>query len=314
MSVLRRTEDVRTLLFVAAYFALSLGAYVLNPEPLWVKILLVAATCWMSFVCATITHNVVHAPVFRSRGLNRAFQVVLTLAYGHPVSAFVPGHNLSHHLHTQTRRDVMRTTKLRFKWNLLNQLFFLPRVALDITRADMNYTSTMKNERPRWYRQWLTETIIFWSSQIALAIIAPMPFVLYILVPHLFAAWGIVGINFVQHDGCDQDHPVNHSRNLVGPWINWWTFNNGYHGMHHLKPGMHWADLPAGHEEHIKPTLHPNLDVPNFFTYCWKAYIFPGIRVDYLGKPVVLPEEGPDEEWIPGRLNTPEGVSLGAEA
>ena len=108
----------------------------------------------MSFVCATITHNVIHAPVFRSRRANRVFQLVLTWSYGHPVSSFVPGHNLSHHLHTQTRRDVMRTTKLRFRWNLLNQLLFLPMIALDITKADAAYVKAMKSERPRWYRQW----------------------------------------------------------------------------------------------------------------------------------------------------------------
>ena len=41
---------------------------------------------------------------------------------------------------------------------------------------------------------------------------------------------------------------------------------------------------------------------------------WPGQRVTYEGKPLVLPEEGPDEEWIPGPKETPTDVSLGAIA
>ena len=55
------------------------------------------ATCLFSFVGAVAVHNSVHCPVFESQTLNRVFQVVLSLTYGHPVSNYVPGHNLSHH-------------------------------------------------------------------------------------------------------------------------------------------------------------------------------------------------------------------------
>lgn len=313
--MLRDPADRRTLAFVAAYYLLAFGGYLtFASQPWWLTLPWVAATMLLSFCTAVITHNTIHAPVFQQRWMNRVFQVVLTLAYGHPVSAFVPGHNLSHHLHTQSRRDVMRTTKLRFRWNLLNQLLFLPVVAPSITRADASYTRAMRHERPRWYAQWKLEMAIFWSSQVALLLFDWRAFLVYILLPHLFAAWGIVGINYVQHDGCDPEHPYNHSRNLTGSWMNWWFFNNGFHAIHHHKPGLHWSKLPQAHAEEIAPHNHPNLNVPNFATYCWRAYIWPGIRVDYLGKPVVLPEEGPDESWIPARGETPPSVSLGAES
>jgi len=86
---------------------------------------------------------------------------VLTLTYGHPVSAYVPGHNLSHHKHTQTRRDVMRTTKVRFSSNLLNGLLFMPRVGGDILKADMRYFKAMYRRNPPWFRQMLIEFVVF---------------------------------------------------------------------------------------------------------------------------------------------------------
>jgi fatty acid desaturase len=171
----------------------------------------------------------------------------------------------------------------------------------------------MRTERPRWYRQFLLEWAIFGAVQVTLLVLNPLAFVCMQFIPHTAAASGIIGINFLQHDGCDQDSEYNHSRNLVGPWINWWAFNNGYHTVHHAKPGLHWTKLPEVHATDVHPHIHPNLEVPNFFTYFFSAYVFPGKRLDYLGNPYSPPEEGPDESWIPGRNSTPWEVSLGAE-
>lgn len=317
--LLRYAADRRTLAFVAVCYAFTYGGYFawhagLLAVPWWALLPWIAFAAVLSFSVAVITHNTIHAPIFYNRNLNRLFQIALTLGYGHPVSAYVPGHNLSHHLYAQSRRDVMRTTKLRFRWNLLNQLFFMPVVAKSITRSDFDFAVAMYKERPRWFQQWVIEWIAMIVMTVTLLLLDWRAFLMFVLVPHTFAAWGIVGINFVQHDGCDPSHPFNHSRNLVGPWMNWWFFNNGYHGIHHDEAALHWSLTPSVHAKKYHGNVHPNLEVPDFAVYCWKAYISPGQRVDYLGKPVVLPEEGPDESWIPGRSDTPKNVSLGAES
>lgn len=41
-----------------------------------------------------------------------------------------------------------------------------------------------------------------------------------------------------QHDGCDENSKYNFSRNFVGKWFNFLLFNNGYHTIHHMSPGM----------------------------------------------------------------------------
>ncbi len=315
MVLLKEPADRRTVLFVVTTLGLAFGGFAaFRSLPWWAVVPWVLATCWMSWLSAVITHNTIHAPIFVSRGLNRFFQLVLTLAYGHPVSAFVPGHNLSHHLHTQSRRDVMRTTKMRFRWNLLNLVLAPVVLARDIGRADFAYAKAMHKERPRWFRQWVTEWVVFAAVQGTLLVLDPFAFVLFQLLPHAVAGAGIVGMNHLQHDGCDQSHRYNHSRNFVSRWINWWTFNNGYHTIHHLEPGLHWTRLRGEHEARIAPHIHPNLDQASMVVYIWQAYVSPGVRCDYLGRPLVLPEEGPDEDWIPGVGSTPAGTSLGAEA
>jgi hypothetical protein len=122
--------------------------------------------------------------------------------------------------------------------------------------------------------------------------------VLFILIPHQYAAWGIVGTNYFQHDGCDENHPYNHSRNFTGSFLNWMLFNNGYHGAHHIKPNLHWSLLPEFHEEKIRPFIHPNLDKESLLSYLVETHIYPAKRLDYLGNPIVLQPAVKDEDWV----------------
>lgn len=310
--MLRHRADIRTLLFIATYFALTATLWIMQPARWWVAAPLIVLTSFLSFFGAVITHNTVHAPMFHSRGLNRLMQVVLTLTYGHPVSSFVPGHNLSHHKHTQSRRDVMRTSKVRFRWHLLNGLFFFVTMAPAIMRADSKYTATMRTRKPAWFRQMLLEMGTLYAAHGILLYLDWRAWLLYVFIPHRYAGWGIITMNLLQHDGCDENSAYNHSRNFVGKLVNWFTFNNGYHTIHHLHPSMHWSVLPEAHAAEVKPHIDPRLDEPSLCAYVWRTFLWPGKRLRYDGTPLVLPDEGPDEEWIPAPRETPSDVSLGA--
>jgi len=305
---LRRAADWRSLAFVVAYYGLFGYQWFAAPRGAWLAVPFLLATCVMSFLCAVITHNTVHAPVFRERAANRVLQVVLSLSYGSAVSAFVPGHNLSHHRHTQTPRDVMRTTKVRHEWNLLNMLEFAPRVGVAITKNDIAYSRAARGRHPAWFKQYKLENFAVLGVTACLLILDWKKGIVYWLVPHLYAAWGIISMNYLQHDGCDQTHAYNHSRNFVGKWVNWWTFNNGYHGIHHHHPALHWSLLPEAHARELAPQIAPELDQRSMLVYLVRTFIWPGRRVTYDGKPVELPPPVLDENWIPEPRETPEDL------
>jgi fatty acid desaturase len=316
--MLRYRADRRTIFFVTLYF-LVIGAlwmfvdpaWIADPSRFWIVLLPLPVACLLSFMGAVATHNAVHSPVFEKRWQNKIFQIVLTLTYGHPVSAYVPGHNLSHHKHTQSRRDVMRTTKARFRWNLLNGLLFPILVGRGIMQGEGRYFRAMKHRLPRWYRQYRVEFYLFWAVQIALFVVDWQKALLFWLVPHLYAQWGIVTMNVLQHDGCDAESQYNHSRNFVGRLVNWWTYNNGYHSIHHDHPGLHWSLAPEAHAREYSPHIHPNLEQKSLLAYIFRTFLL-NRREAYDGTPYVLPEEGPDEEWIPRPEETRD--ELGAEA
>lgn len=301
--MLRYAADLRTLFFVALYFATLTFVWIATPDGLasidwrWAvpAYVLLMVT---SFQGAVSTHNAVHCPPFKSRAMNKLWQVVLTLTYGHPVSSYVPGHNLSHHKHTQTRRDVMRTTKARFRYNLFNLFFFMLACVPSIMRADGAYSKAMRTRHPKWFRQLALEMTVLMALNVALLWVDWRKALVLWLVPHLYAQWGIVTFNLLQHDGCDETSEYNHSRNFVGKLVNWFTFNNGFHTIHHMKPGLHWSLTPAAHEKLVAPYIHPNLDQASLGVYLFKTFVLSQRRT-YDGQPYRPVSLGPDEEWIP---------------
>jgi fatty acid desaturase len=309
---LRYLADIRSIAFVATYFGLVVAQWFFVPTNPFIAVPVFVATCIFSWVGAVITHNSIHCPVFSGARSNRVFQIILSLTYGSAVSAFVPGHNLSHHKHTQTNRDVMRTSKARSQWNIVNLMVFAPRVAISIMRNDAAYVKAMKGQHRSWFRQYMVETYAVIGVTGLLFIIDWKKAAAYWLIPHLYAAWGIISINFLQHDGCDQNHPFNHSRNFVGRTLNWFTFNNGYHGIHHEKPSLHWSLLREAHDEYLGPHIHPELDQKSLIIYVLKTFVFPGRRRRYDGGQVQLDPDSRDENWIPNPKENPE--DLGALA
>jgi fatty acid desaturase len=78
-------------------------------------------------------------------------------------------------------------------------------------------------------------------------------------------------VNYLQHIETDADSDWNHSRNFVSRTLNLLLFNNGYHTVHHLKPGVHWSELPLLHREHAS-SIHPSLLVESWIRYVGYTY------------------------------------------
>jgi fatty acid desaturase len=294
-ALLRFSADRRSIGILIVYVALVATAWVVLPNSP-VQLLAIPVLGYASWLCAVVAHNTVHASVFHQRWLNSVFQIWVSLSYGFPISDYIPGHNLSHHRFLQTREDVMRTSKVRFRWNLLNLLAFPFAVTPGILRGNARYNELKGSEA--WRRQLRLEGVVVWVVKIGLLALDWRKALCLLIVPQLLANLGIVGINFLWHDGCDPDHPVNHSRNFTGRFLNFVALNNGYHGMHHEEPGLHWSLLPQAHARRIRPGLHPSLEQPSLAAYVWRTFVYPGRRETFDGKPVAFPEIDSDLDWV----------------
>jgi fatty acid desaturase len=271
--ILHNRSDIRSIAFVG----LTLAAYVVEWSGAFRHPLLCMATCCLAFLACTINHNHQHHPTFVNRPLNRGFSLLLTLAAGMPATAIVAMHNDNHHLHNNQAADFLRASRMTFRWNLLNVLL-LPIVAIaEYAPVRGRELQAWRTHRPALHRQVRLERWAFYSLLLTLTVLQPLPTVIYIFLPQLFGQWGILAINHIQHDGCDPDSAYNHSRNFVGGWLNWWVFNNGYHTAHHLRPGLHWSELPRYHAE-IRCQIDPALECRSFLWTVVQFYIWPARR------------------------------------
>lgn len=308
---MRNLNDIRTVCIASLYFVFTYILWAKGDDMGWFVIPMFLLVCGWSWIGATITHNTMHCRVFKERWANKAFQLMLTLTYGHPVSTYVPGHNLSHHRFTQLKKDIMRTQKLQYKWNFLNLVMFQPKVSIDVLKSDMKFIRMQQLAGRPFVHQAMREFAFLFIVMATLAYMDIRKFFFYFHFPHLFGQWGIVTINLLQHDGCDivpegETKPnYNHSRNFTGWLLNFLTMNNGYHTIHHMNPTMHWSEYKDAHEKLVKPHIHPALEQKSLIGYMIRATVYPGIRETYDHKPVDLSGGlDPDEDW----MEYPEGI------
>ncbi|KAI9147204.1 hypothetical protein HJFPF1_13238 [Paramyrothecium foliicola] len=302
--ILRHHEDVRQLVTTALFFAVFAYAWLSFSSPLSGGVL--SFVIWLSlyqlsFMGAVATHNAIHTPVFWDKRLNSLYQVCLSLQYGFPVSVFIPGHNLSHHKYPQQPKDTMRTTKVHYRWHLLNGLLFFWHVVLSGNQDDKLYFAAQARMGRQIARQRRLEEWVVGGAAVVLLVWDVRRWVWFALIPQFYAKYCILSLNMLQHDGCDMSSKYNFTRNFTGRTLNYLAFNNGYHTVHHLYPGLHWSVLPEKHQELIAQHMAPGLDQPNILLYMWRTFIWPGIRVDFLGNPIVFTKEemeAKDEPWF----------------
>lgn len=299
---LRYVSELRTLLFMAVYFNFTAYQWLLYDETSsWISqypVLVFVLTGFFAFQGSVTVHNTVHVPPFRSEWLNQIFFMVLSLNFGHTPAVYVPGHNLSHHRNLQTRKDIFRTTRMKFKWNFLNWLLYMPSCLGSIQDNDTNYFNAQKRKDRPIYHQLRREVFYFVAVQLILVLIDARKWFWVFWLPHMMGKYLIMSIGMVQHDGCDTDSEYNHSRNITGSLFNYLLFNNGYHTIHHMYPGKHWSLLKLEHQKRVIPFMHPNLDQDNVLEFVFKSAIYPGKRLNFDGTPTLICEDGPDEPWF----------------
>ncbi|MFO0595848.1 MAG: fatty acid desaturase [Myxococcaceae bacterium] len=284
---LKRPEDARALFIIITYLSL-LASMVLVP---WCRnVVFLVLACQFSFFVQTVTHNVMHGAFFESKAANRVLRLVLSFCGLFPVSSVIPSHNLvHHHFEDDGQPDWASPSHARFKWNLLNLLHF-PNIIGPITFAGINRWASVKGRGD--YRKASMQESIFAFGLTGLLLCWDFWTVLFfVVVPQLWGARWFLRVNLIQHDGCDIQDEVNHSRNFGAKLTNWVAVNAGYHTAHHNKPGLHWSELPAFHEKEIKPKMNPSLMEPSLLGYLARTYFFRLSRPPQWTPPPPLPVE-----------------------
>lgn len=265
---LRYAADWRTLLFMAV----TTGMLAFNwtrEEPLWWA---VALACFLAICVTTIAHNHNHLQIWNNKYLNVLQDYWLTVFYGFPVFAWIPTHNKNHHKYNNREGDYTITYRVSEKNNLFTLLSY-PTISSYFQQSPIRqYLATMWRKRKSrfWYCLSQYAVLAIWIG--AALLLDWKKALLYVVLPQQIGLFSVLIFNYLQHVHADEESEWNHSRNIVGPVMNLFLFNNGYHTIHHVKPGTHWSEAPEKHEE-IEHNIHPSLNEQSILWLLFRVYV-----------------------------------------
>ena len=252
MTILRHRADRWTVAYTAMVLAVQLALFVRVGDRL-LLVLLVLLFQPVQAVAIACNHYQHHRPVFRHRLPNRLYELVLFLQTGMPPYLITLHHNLGHHRHyLEPERDTLRWRRPDGSMRSLAECLYRNTV------GHLTWTVRIGRRHPRLYRRLKVMTLLGALPLALLAWLDPVATAIVFLGPMLLALANVARLGYQQHAGLDLDDHLTASRNVESRLYNRLTFNSGYHTAHHLRPGVHWSDLPALHRE-IRDGIPPAL-------------------------------------------------------
>lgn len=189
-----------------------------------------------------ISHNHHHCNTFRPRWMNRVYEVVLFLETGIPPYGWTLHHNLGHHKDYLDQdndpsgwREPDGRVMNRIKYDCYNAL----RVYPEIFRIGRRY--------PRVLRQFKRWGLVSLAVLALLIVFNPLPALIVFVLPMPIMLLGLLDNTYQQHQDLDISSDYTASRNTSNWLYNLISWNLGYHTAHHMRPSLHWSELPEFH-------------------------------------------------------------------
>jgi beta-carotene hydroxylase len=269
--MLRYSADRRSVAYILLTIVLAVVQWIL-PAPSWP---LYALYVWMGITLAVISHNHNHVSMWRSKWLNLATSCVISIFYGFPAIGWVPTHNQNHHRYNNREGDSGRSP-IFFRSNHLLALLTYPVITGINQQGDIvQFLRELWRRDRRGFWMAATEYLVFFGFLAAVFLADWRKALMLHLIPQQVALFAIQIVNYVQHVEADAESDWNHSRNFVSPSLNALLFNNGYHTVHHLKPGVHWSQTPSLHAKHASQ-IPADLQITSWWAYMlWTFFLRP---------------------------------------
>lgn len=255
LPLLRYKEDRRTVFFLAVAVVLYAGSLCLRVSSLalWQLGLAGLVLCGTSFVACVINHNQRHAPIFRTAQANHAVNCALSVLMGSPSARLHQVHLSNHHRYFRDTRDWTCYKSVARGTGWRRSLTYMVQAA----RTIQAHRRELQGNHPALDRALLWERRILYPTALVCLVLNPRV-VLLLWLPAWMGALGLLLLaNLLNHDECELESELDHSRDFLSRAENWLLFNNGFHTAHHLRPHLHWSELPVMHARVVAPGKDP---------------------------------------------------------
>lgn len=242
-SVFRYAADRPRVAAFTLLFMLDVCAYLYIDHPVVLLLVFGLGILPKAPVCA-FNHHHQHLTTFTSEPLNRLLELMYALQTGVASHAWVLHHSIGHHLnYLDQKKDESRwqredgTVMGELEYSLITTLTAYPRA----------WKVSEKYPKLRFTFAWMCALSL--AVVVALVAYRPIPGLIIFVLGPAFSLFGTAWATYAHHAGRSTASHSVASNNMVQPFYNWWTGNLGLHTAHHTRPGVHWSELPALHEE-----------------------------------------------------------------
>ena len=275
--MLRHLADLKTLSYLALMMVVFAVLWVFGLDAggslnVGLGIPLLTFLCLLAIANAVISHNHNHVPIFRKRWANLLVGCVISFFYGFPSFSWIPTHNQNHHPRNNRPGDYSITTRPRRRVGLIGAALYPVVTSLTQVRLIPPFLRRCWRDNRFLFWRAIIEYLVFYSVMIALLTIDWRKALLFAVLPQQVGVFFIQHLNYLQHIETDSSSSKGHSRNFTGRFLNLFLFNNGYHTVHHAKPGMHWSLTPEAHAS-VSDEVPKHLLVGNILTYWLRRFV-----------------------------------------
>jgi len=221
-----------------------------------------------------VLHMHTHRPLFVSRRMNRVADLLCCLPGGLTGVDMREVHVLNHHRFNDGPRDVTSTEG--FERGVRSVRYWISYSAvIHMHTIRTVFASHPSADRRKRRHQYMVDVTLFLALIGGTAYVADTTrFLLFYGLPFLVTQVNAGYFAWLTHAPARvfEDDPSK-SINTVGNVLNFFTFNQGYHSVHHRYPGIHWSEIPDKLD--FMRTVDPGVIVPYWMTLnsTWRLFL-----------------------------------------
>ncbi len=235
-------------------------------------------------------HLTSHRPLFKKdyNYLNNFIPWVIGPFFGETPESYFAHHLGMHHAEDNMPSDLSSTMKYQRDSFSDFIKYYLSFISVGI--YDLAAYLKIKN-RMKIRKSFLIGEFSFWIIAIALLFFNPKASLFIFIIPVFIVRFLMMAGNWGQHAFIDRNNPKNNytnSINCINVRYNHTCFNDGYHIVHHLKPAMHWLELPEEFMKNTEKYTNENSIIFEGLDFFMVWFYLMNKRYDILAKKMVI--------------------------
>lgn len=192
-------------------------------------------------------HCICHRKCFKKpfSRLHSYITWVVCPLFGHAPEGYFSHHLGMHHIENNMEDDTSSTMSYQRDSVKDFLAYFLKFLFIGVKNT---IVYLYHRKRKKLYQRLTIGEYVYFAFCIAICFVNVKATLMVFLIPLVFARLVMMLGNWTQHSFIDSTNPDNlytNSINCINTKYNHVCWNDGYHIIHHLRPGMHYTEMPA---------------------------------------------------------------------